>query len=95
MPWESFSAPVKETAELAGGEDFDALSLIGEHYPQLRRYSPALIETLQLLPAPVAHELIQAVEVLREINRDGLRKVPQHGPGGLYSEALGGLCAGS
>jgi len=48
VPWASFSASVKEAAELARGEDFDALSLVGEHYPQLRRYAPALIETLHL-----------------------------------------------
>lgn len=83
VPWESFSASVKEAAELARDQDFDALSLIGEHYPQLRRYAPALIETLQFRPAPVAHELIEAVEVLREMNRDGLRKVPQHAPMGF------------
>ena len=83
LPWESFSASVKEAAELARGEDFDALSLIGEHYPQLRRYAPTLIETLQFRPAPVARELIEAVEVLREMNRDGLRKVPQHAPSGF------------
>ena len=83
VPWDSFSASVKEAAELARDQDFDALSLIGEHYPQLRRYAPALIETLQLRPAPVARELIEAVEVLREMNRDGLRKVPQHAPLGF------------
>jgi TnpA family transposase len=83
VSWDSFSASVKEAAELARDQDFDALSLIGEHYPQLRRYGPALIETLQLRPAPVARELIEAVEVLREMNRDGLRKVPPHAPLGF------------
>jgi len=82
VPWDSFSASVKEAAELARDQDFDALSLIGEHYPQLRRYGPALIETLRLRPAPIARELIEAVEVLRE-NRGGLRKVPQYAPLGF------------
>ena len=38
------------------------------------------IETLQLQPAPVARGLIDAVEVLREMNRDSLREVPPHAP---------------
>ncbi len=80
VPWESFSASVKEAAELARDQDFDALALIGEHYPQLRRYGPALLETLQFRPAPVARELVEAVEVLRQMNRDGLRKMPEHAP---------------
>ena len=83
VPWDSFSASVKEAAELARDQDFDALSLVGEHYPQLRRYAPALIETLQFRPAPVARGLIEAVDVLREMNRDGLRKVPQNAPLGF------------
>jgi TnpA family transposase len=83
VPWDSFSASVKEAAELARDQDFDALSLIGEHYPQLRRYAPALIETLQLRPTPVARELVEAVEMLREMNRDGLRKVPERAPLGF------------
>jgi hypothetical protein len=56
---------------------------MGEHYPQLRRYAPALIEILQLRPAPVARELIKAVEVLRKMNREALRKVPQYAPLGF------------
>ena len=69
--------------------------LLASTTPNFDGTPPALIETLQLRPAPVARELIQAVEVLREMNRDGLRKVPQHAPLGLHSEALGSLCAQS
>ena len=80
VPWASFSASVKEAAELARDEDFSALSLIDEHYPQLRRYGPKLLDTFQFRAAPVARSLLAAIEVLRRINREGLRKVPSDAP---------------
>lgn len=83
VPWDNFSASVREAAQLARDENFDALSLIGEHYPQLRRYSPALLETLEFRPTPIARDLIDGVEVLRQMNRDGLRKVPPNAPTGF------------
>ena len=57
-------------------EDFSALSRIDEHYPQLRRYSPELLETFQFQAAPVARNIIDAVELLREMNRNKLSSVP-------------------
>jgi TnpA family transposase len=80
VPWASFSASVKEAEELARDEDFSALSLIGEHYPQLRRYSPALLETFEFRPASVARSLVDAVALLRQMNREGLREVPPTAP---------------
>ena len=39
------SRSVTEATQLARDEDFDALSVITEHYSQLRRYAPVLLET--------------------------------------------------
>jgi hypothetical protein len=83
VSWEAFSASVSEAERLARNEDFDALSLITEYYPQLRRYAPILLETFEFRPAPVARDLIDAVEVLRAMNRDGVRKVPPDAPAGF------------
>lgn len=69
--------------ELARDENFNPLSLITEHYPQLRRYGPALLETFEFRSAPVAQDLINAVEVIRQMNRDGLRNVPSNAPLGF------------
>lgn len=80
VPWASFSASVKEAAELARDEDFSALSLIDEHYPQLRRYGPKLLDTFEFRAAPVARSLLAAIEMLRRIHREGLRKVPTDAP---------------
>lgn len=83
VPWQTFSASVREAGELARDENFNPLSLITEHYPQLRRYGPALLETFEFRPAAVAQDLIAAVDVLRQMNRDGVRNVPLDAPLGF------------
>jgi TnpA family transposase len=74
---------VREAGQLARDENFNPLSLITEHYPQLRRYSPTLLEMFEFRPAAVARDLIDGVELLRRINRDGLRQVPADAPVGF------------
>jgi hypothetical protein len=71
VSWDAFSRSVNEAEQLARGEDFDALSLITEHYSQLRRFAPVLLEIFEFRPAPIARDLIDAVNVLRTMNREG------------------------
>jgi TnpA family transposase len=70
VSWDAFSRSVTEAKQLARDEDFDALSLVTEHYPQLRRFAPVLLETFEFRPAAVARELVDAVDVLRTMNRE-------------------------
>ncbi len=95
VSWEAFSASVSEAEKLARNEDFDALSLITEYYPQLRRCAPILLETFEFRPAPVAHVLIDAVEFLRAMNRDGVRKIPPDAPVGFIRKKWGSYVFGS
>ena len=89
VSWDAFSRSVTEATQLARDEDFDALSLITEHYSQLRRYAPVLLETFEFRAAPVARELIDAVDVLRMMNREGARKVPANAPIGFVRKKWG------
>jgi TnpA family transposase len=83
VSWENFSASVREAEQLARDEDFNPIALLTEHYPQFRRYGPTLLEAFEFRPAPVARELIEAINVLRQINREGSRKVPPNAPTGF------------
>jgi hypothetical protein len=83
ISWENFSASVREAEQLARDEDFNPLSLLTEHYSQLRRYGPALLEAFEFHPEPVAQELIEALDLLRQMNRDGSRKIQSNAPTGF------------
>ena len=76
VPWARFTESVREAEKLAREEDFDHLALVGDHYQQLPRYEPVFLETFEFRAAPVAQNLLDAVEVLKDLNRTGARKLP-------------------
>jgi hypothetical protein len=80
LSWERFRESIGEAEKLARPEDFDFLPRIGEGYSQLRRYVPLLLSTLELRAAPMAKDLLTAVELLREMNERQARKVPSDAP---------------
>jgi hypothetical protein len=75
-----FSKSITEAEILAQPEDFDFLSLVGDGFNPLRRYTPALLEALTMKAAPSAQELLAGVEVLKGMNERQARKVPDDAP---------------
>ena len=86
LPWEEFTASVGEAQQLAQPADFDFLSRVGEHYATLRRYAPAFLAALPLRAAPAARSLLAALDVLRELNATGARKLPPDAPTAFISK---------
>ena len=80
MPWDTFAASVTEAQKLAQPESFDFLHRIGESYATLRRYAPQFLDVLKLRAAPAAKGVLDAIEVLRDMNSDNARKVPGDAP---------------
>jgi hypothetical protein len=71
---------ISEAEELAQPEDFNFLGLISNGFPQMRRYTPLLLELFDFRAAPVARPLLEVVGILRAMNRDKSRSVPQNAP---------------
>jgi hypothetical protein len=92
VSWENFSASVREAEQLARDEDFNPISLLTEHYPQFRRYGPTLLEAFEFHPAPVARELIEAVNVLRQMKSRRFTQGSVKCSHWIHSKALGELC---
>ena len=80
MPWNAFIESVTEAQKLAQPEDFDFLHRIGESYATLRRYAPEFLDVLKLRAAPAAKDVLDAVDVLRCMNTENVRKVPADAP---------------
>ena len=80
IPWEVFSESITEAEKLAQPENFDYLALVGESFNQLRRYTPTLLEALNMKAAPTARDLLAAVEMLKGMNERQVRKVPDDAP---------------
>jgi len=80
MPWEVFSESITEAERLAQSEDFDYLALIGIGFNSLRRYTPMLLNALDMKAAPAARKLLAGIELLKDINQRQARKVPDGAP---------------
>jgi TnpA family transposase len=80
LPWAAFVSTVDEAERLARPAAFDALELLDESYPQLRRYAPVLLEAFAFGGAPASRPLLDALDVLRGLYRTGRRKVPRDAP---------------
>jgi hypothetical protein len=80
MSWDAFTKSVAEAQKLAQPESFDFLHHLGEHYATLRRYAPELLEVLKLRAAPAAKNLIDAVDVIRDMKSNNARKMPPNAP---------------
>ena len=80
IAWERFVASVSEAEELAMPADFDYLDHLQNHYRRLRNYAPALLEAFDFKAAAPAEPLLQALDVLKEMNEKGKRKVPDDAP---------------
>lgn len=91
IPWDVFSESINEAEKLAQPEDFDYLSLVGDGFNQLRRYTPTLLEALTMNAAPTARELLSAVEVLKGMNERQTRKVPDDAPTSFVRKRWGNL----
>ncbi len=80
MSWEAFEASITEAEKLAEPEDFSFLPRLGENYATLRRYVPDFLLALKFKAAPAASDMLEAIELLREMNADNTRKVPEDAP---------------
>jgi hypothetical protein len=80
VSWNDFARTVSEAEELAQPKDFDFLGLMSNGFPQMRRYTPLLLEQFDFRAAPAARLLLEVVEILRAMNRDKSRSVPQNAP---------------
>ena len=67
----------------------DFLYRIREGYATLRRYAPELLNVLGLRAAPAAKPVLNAIELLREMNAGNIRKLPDDAPVDFHPRTLG------
>ena len=82
IPWETFVESVDEAEDLAlrGASATDYVQYMEAQYRRLRKYAPLLLDSFDFEAAPSDAPLLEAVEVLREMNAAGKRKVPEDAP---------------
>jgi TnpA family transposase len=76
LEWSDFINSVDEAEKLARPDDFDYLELLDLRYSQLRQYTPKLLETFEFRATSASLPVIEALAVIKELNRSGRRNVP-------------------
>jgi hypothetical protein len=74
---------VAEAQTLAQPEEFDFLALLDARYSSVRRFAPLLLAHFEFHGAPAAAELLQALDLLRDLNASGKRTLPEQAPTGF------------
>lgn len=80
LSWDEFTATVREARALAREANFDHLHLVGDYYSQLRRYEPAFLSIFEFRGGAVVKSLLAAVDCLRNMNDNKMRKLPEAAP---------------
>lgn len=80
MPWEKIVESIEEAKRLARPMDYDYLDLLSTRYSYLRKYTPTLLDSLEFRSTKAAEPLLRSIDVLRDINKNGKRKVPEDAP---------------
>ena len=83
LPWPKFESTVAEAQTLAQPEAFDFLALLDDRYSSVRKFAPLLLAHFEFHAAPAAAELLQALDLLRDLDASGKRTLPEHVPTGF------------
>ena len=74
---ELFAAAVEETEPLLRPRDGSYLDFVENRYGPLRKFAPLVLRVLDFKSLKTDDPLIDAVEILRELNRKRRRRVPE------------------
>ena len=80
LPKEKLRLTFDECERLAEPLNDNSFKLIASRYSYLRRFVPAFLDTLPLDGNAETDGLRKAIEILRELDADGKRKVPDDAP---------------
>lgn len=85
MPWEKIIASVEEAKQLSRPIDYDYLDLLEKRFFYLRKYTPTLLKSLEFQSTQSAKPLMEAIDIIKNMNESGKRKVPEGAPLGFVS----------
>ena len=89
--WDRFTTGVSDAQTLTARHSEDPVELIQASYTRLRRYTPLLLETFVFRGVPAARPLLEALEMLHELNRTGRRTLPTAAPTGFVPRTMEAL----
>jgi hypothetical protein len=78
VSWVDFAQTVSEAEQLAQPEDFDFLGLISNRFRRCADTHRPMLDIFDFRAAPNARPLLEVIDILRVMNRDKSRSIPQN-----------------
>jgi TnpA family transposase len=78
--WEDLSQGAESANKLAQPRNLNYLASTEDYYNIIRRYAPAMLEALSFKSRPSHNNLLEGLELLKRLNRENSRKIPQNAP---------------
>ena len=86
VSWDTFVQSVAQAEQLAKRESFDYLEHIEPHYRTIHRYAPQMLQGFVFDGGGSVKPLLSALEILRRLSADEIRKVPEDAPRSFVKE---------
>ena len=83
LPEEDLAAAVDDADRIMRPLDDDYFDLLADRYSHLRRFAPALLHAFVFHGSAPDDNLMRAIELVRELNHTGRRKLPGRAPLGF------------
>ncbi len=81
MAWNKLVESVEDARKLSRPKNYDYIDLLSTKYNYLRKYTPSLVKHLRFYTSNVVmYPLIEAIELIKELNDTGKRIMPDHAP---------------
>ncbi len=80
VPRDRLAAALADCERIVRPSDDPHIDLLSDHYSRLRQCIPRLVEALSFRSAREDDEVLEGIDVLRQLNRTGGRKVPTDAP---------------
>lgn len=78
--WDELQTTTEQAEALSGPRKLNHLHFVDAQYPQIRRYAPALLEHFDFRAAAGGKDVLEALDLLREMNASGKRNLPPDPP---------------
>jgi hypothetical protein len=80
ISWDQFVQTVEEADHLARPVEFDFFELLDDHYSNMRKFVPRMLNTYVFKASHPSESLLQALHLLQTLNETRKRKVPEDAP---------------
>ncbi len=80
ITWERFIGTVEEAEQLSTTTEIDTAELLVSRYGQFRKYTKELLSTFTFQGTTANAQVLEALQVLKELNETGKRTIPEDAP---------------